>query len=149
MSLGQKKANCIFEVLSNLYWIVSFLCFCGLQQKIEPSWRNYLFELQNQAEHNITNIPATPDYSLATAIMFVIFWTEQDFCIIFDWGIHSTTNFKTYEQAKGSFKEKRHKFIDRCSLFTWFNFQILNLCHRWHRRIHNPHKYLKWILLWK
>ena len=47
-------------------------------------------------------------------------------------GIHSTTNLKTYEQAKGFFnlantkssseeslKEKRHTFMGMCSLFTW------------------------------
>ena len=57
-------------------------------------------------------------------------------------GIHSTTNLKTYEQAKNFFnpantqssskeslKEKRHAFIGMRSLFTWFNMQILNLCH--------------------
>ena len=30
------------------------------------------------------NIQTAPDYSLATAIMLVIFWTEQDFCNISD-----------------------------------------------------------------
>ena len=57
-------------------------------------------------------------------------------------GIHATKNLKTYEQAKNSFdpantqfsseeslKEKR-TFIGMCSLFTWFNMHILNLCHR-------------------
>ena len=75
-------------------------------------------------------------------------------------GIHSTTKFKTYEQAKNffnpantqssseeSYKRKSYTFIGMCSLFTWFNLQILNLCHRWHRRIHIPLKYLKWSLL--
>ena len=57
-------------------------------------------------------------------------------------GIHSTTNLKTYEQAKNflnptnmqysseeSLKEKRKTFISMCSIFTTFNMQILNLCH--------------------
>ena len=35
-------------------------------------------------EHNKTNIQTAPDYSSATAIMIVIFWTERDFCIISD-----------------------------------------------------------------
>ena len=35
-------------------------------------------------------------------------------------------------------KEKLKIFNDMCSLFPWFNMQILNLCRRWHRRIHNP-----------
>ena len=34
--------------------------------------------------HKHTNIQAAPDYSLATAIKLVIFWTERDFCIISD-----------------------------------------------------------------
>ena len=54
-------------------------------------------------------------------------------------GIHSTTNFKTYEEVKHfcntanakssyeeSLKEKRHTFIGMCPLFTWFNMQILS-----------------------
>ena len=60
-------------------------------------------------------------------------------------GIHSTTNLKTYEQAKNFFnpgntqsssgeslKEKRHTFIGMCSLSTWFGI-----------------KYLKWSVLQK
>ena len=31
-----------------------------------------------------------------------------------------------------------------CSLFTWFNLQILNFCHRWHGHIQNTLNYLKW-----
>ena len=78
-------------------------------------------------------------------------------------GIYSTANLKTYEHVKKFFnpanaqspseeslKGKRHTFIGMCSLFTWFNMQILNLlCHRRHRRIHNPLRYLKWIVLRK
>ena len=58
-------------------------------------------------------------------------------------GIHSITNLKIDEQAKNffnpantqpsfekSFKEKRETCIGMCSLFTWVNMQILNLCHR-------------------
>ena len=58
-------------------------------------------------------------------------------------GIHSTTTLKTYKQAKylfnpankkslseESFKEKRKTFTSICSLLTWFNIQILNLCHK-------------------
>ena len=65
----------------------------------------------------------------------------------------NATNLKTYEQAntqtssKESLKEKRLTFPISDSLFTWFNMQILNLCHRWHRRIQNPLKYLKWSYL--
>ena len=50
----------------------------------------------------------------------------------------------TQSSYEESLKEKLHTFIGMCSLFNWFNMQIMNLCHRWHRRIHNPLKYLKW-----
>ena len=46
--------------------------------------QNILFKLQNQAEHNTTNIQTAPEYSSATATMLVIFWTERDFYIISD-----------------------------------------------------------------
>ena len=55
----------------------------------------------------------------------------------------STRNLKTYEQPKNFFnpantqssseeslKKKRHTFIGICSLSTWFNMQIVNICHR-------------------
>ena len=58
-------------------------------------------------------------------------------------GIHSTTNLKPYKQAENFFspasiqslseespQEKCHAFIGMCSLFTWFNMQILKLCYR-------------------
>ena len=32
--------------------------------------------------------------------------------------------------SEGSLKEKRYMFIAICSLFTWFNKQIINLYHR-------------------
>ena len=95
-----KKANCIFEELSNIYFIVLliifFILFCGLYQKLEPSWRNYLFELQDHAEHDTTNIQTAPNYLSATAIMLVILWTERNFCIFSDWRNSFTTNLKTY-----------------------------------------------------
>ena len=37
-----------------------------------------------KVDHSTTNKQTTPDYSSATAIMLVIFWTESDFCIISD-----------------------------------------------------------------
>ena len=58
-------------------------------------------------------------------------------------GIHSTANFETYEPANNLFnpentqssseeslKKKRQTSIGISSLFTWYNMQILNLCHR-------------------
>ena len=71
----------------------------------------------------------------------MVFWT--DFCIISDYRNLFNNKFKDFEQAKNCFdpaktqrsseeslKEKRHNFIGICSLFTWFNMQKLNLCHR-------------------
>ena len=68
---------------------------------------------------------------------------------ILDWTIISdcknsfNNRLKNYDQAKNffyaantqssseeSFKEKRKTFVGMCSLFTWFNMQMLNLCHR-------------------
>ena len=74
---------------------------------MEPSWRNYLFELQNQAEHNTTNKQSAPDYLFA--IMLVIFSTESNFCIISDY--EQAKNFfnpaNTQTSSEESFKEKR------------------------------------------
>ena len=75
-----RKANCIFEELSNLCLIVLQISFYGLQQKVEPSWRNYLFELQNQGEHNTIN----KLHLIIHQQLLVIFWTERDICIISD-----------------------------------------------------------------
>ena len=44
-------------------------------------------------------------------------------------------------------KEKLHTFIGMCFLFICVNTQILNLCHIYHKRIHNSLKYLKWRVL--
>ena len=84
-----KKANCIFEELAYLYLIVLLTSFFPLllriTQKKEPNRRNYLFELQNHAEHNTRNIQTAPYYSSGTAIMLAIFSTERDFWIISDY----------------------------------------------------------------
>ena len=58
--------------------------FHSFANKLELRWINYLFELQNQAEHNTTNIKTAPDYSSGTAITLVMFWAELDICIISD-----------------------------------------------------------------
>ena len=47
---------------------------------------------------------------------------------------------KTHFLSEESLKEKRHTCIGMCSLFTQVNKQVLNLCHRWHRCIHNSSK---------
>ena len=79
-----KKENYIFEKLSNLYLIVLLVSFFSLLLWIttENRTKNYMFELQNQAEHSTTSKQTASDYSSATAIMLVIFLTELDFCII-------------------------------------------------------------------
>ena len=64
-------------------------------------------------------------------------WTNKGFL----------TPANTQPSSEESFKEKRKMFIFMCSLFTSFNMQMLNLCHRWHRHIHNPLKYVKWSVL--
>ena len=103
-----------------------------------------------------------PGYSSANVIMLVIFWTVRDFCIIFDcrnsfiskllnlWTANNLFNPEnTQSSSEESLKKKRQASIGISSLFTWFNMQILNLCHRWYRRIHNAPKYLKWSVLRK
>ena len=104
----------IFEGLSNLYWIISpinfFLFFCCLQEKI-PNWRNYLFKLQNQAGRNTTNIQTPPDYSAATPKSLVKkFGLKMISALFLIAGIHSTTNLKTYEQAKKFFNSVNAQF---------------------------------------
>ena len=63
-----------------------FSCFANMFLSsflwITQQNRTNLKKLQNQAEHNTTNIQIPPDYSSATTIMLVMFWTEGDFCII-------------------------------------------------------------------
>ena len=80
-------------------------------------------------------------------------WTKRDFCHIS--GIHSTTNLRTYEQAKNFFhppntqssseeslKEKCKTFIGKCFPF---HTEFIS----WHRCTHNTPKYLKWSVLWR
>ena len=145
------------------YRSVSCLFFWGLQQKIEPSWRNYLSELQNQAEYNTTKKKKKKKKKKQHCIwIFIsnynnasdIFELNETSGLSLIAGIHST-NLKTHERANNFFnptntqssseeslKEKRKMFIGMCSLsHTEFM--------SWHRRIHNPLKYLKWSILQK
>ena len=75
-----------------------------------------------------TNIQTAPDYSSTTAIMLVIFWIEHDFCIIYD--CKNSFNKKLKNLSEEYLKEKRQNVYWLCSLFTWFNMSIPNLCHR-------------------
>ena len=131
----------------------------------QRTWRNPTQNYSGGTQHLIIH--------QQLQLMLVIFCNESGFCIILIARIHSTTNLKkTYEQVitqqihtlhkkmKFSFKnlfskcdqnlaEKCHTFISMWSFFTCFNMQILNLCYRWNRRIHNPLEYLKWSVLTK
>ena len=94
-------------------------------------------------EHYTANIQTASDYSSAITIMIVISGLNVISALFLIARFHSKTNLKTYEQTKNFFdlgnthssseeslKKKRHTFIGICSLFTLFNKQILNLCHR-------------------
>ena len=101
-ALNFQNMPCVFEELSNIYLIVLLICIFHLilwiksKNRIKQLFRNYLFELQDRAEHDTTNIQTAPKYLSATAIMLVILWTERNFCIFSDWRNSFTTNLKTY-----------------------------------------------------
>ena len=98
-------------------------------------------------------------------LMLVIFWNESGFCIILiarihSWKSNNSANTHTAQKMKFSLKnffskcdqnltEKCHTFFSMWSFFACFNMQILNLCYRWNRHIHNPLEYLKWSVLTK
>ena len=129
--------------------MVSFFpVLCVFQVKIELSWRNYLIGTAAWGcEYNIPDTQNTLITFLSViAVMQVIFWTEDHFWFISDCrdsfncklkkliNEHVTT-FYSLSNALCSFDEpvqiknfKHHTFIDLCSLFTWFNLQILNFC---------------------
>ena len=79
--------------------LISF--FPLLSQKIESRGRPYIFELQNEAQQSTTKIQTARDYSSATAIVLMVFWT--DFCIISDYRNSFNNKFKDFEQAKNCF----------------------------------------------
>ena len=86
MSLTVKKVDYIFEEPFNLHINVLFHFHCGFLEKIEPSWRNYFIWTANwDGEHNTLDTQNTLVFCLsAIAVMQVIFWTEDNFCFIFD-----------------------------------------------------------------
>ena len=67
----------------------------------------------------------------------MIFWTGLDFCIISDCMNTFSNNLKNLWKSKKNFNPANTQFSSEesgmCSLFTWLNMQILNLCHRWNR----------------
>ena len=60
-------------------------------------------------ENNTTNIQPTLDYSSATVIMLVIFWTERDFYIMSD--CRNSLNNKLMSKHKNSLTSKYAVFI--------------------------------------
>ena len=119
--------------------LISFFLLClWITAENRTKLKKFFIWTINQTKRNTTNIQIAPGYSSATTIMVVVFWTERDFCIIFITGVHSTTNFKTYEQAKTFFnsenthslskeflKEKRHTFIGIAT------FSFSSICKYW------------------
>ena len=89
-----KKPNCNFEELSNLY---SFLLFCGLKQKIEPSWWILDYKISRSTKPQTYKLHLIIHQQLQQCY-FGLNVISALFLIA---GIHSTTtNLRTYEQAK-------------------------------------------------
>ena len=109
--------------------------------------KGLIWRVDWDGEHN------TPDTQNTRFIFFISncnnasnFWTEGNFCIIsdcrnsFDYKLKNFISeqiiiFYSSLNAVCSFDKsvqiksfKHHTFISMCSLFTWFNLQILNLC---------------------
>ena len=145
--------NTYFLVKNRFIYIcvlISFFLFhCGFQEKIVPSWRNYLIWTADRGGEN--NTPDTQNNTLiflssAIAVVQVNFWTEDNFCCIsyrgnlFNWKLKKLINeeiiiFYSPPDALFSSDEsvhrtyfKYHTSIGICSFFTWFNLQILNFC---------------------
>ena len=119
--------------------IVSFvLFFCRIQQKLEPSWRSYLFEPQNQAERNTTKKQAASSYWSATKIMLVIIWTEREFCVISD--CRNSFNYK----RKTWCTRRRLDRSSKCVLF-WKPgvFIVLPIIRNQSRTTRNPHNFFE------
>ena len=151
MSLTAKKLDYIFWRLAkftyNCWW--AFLLFrCGVQEKIEPNWKNYLIWIVGWGRK-----PNTLDtqntiiiFLSAIAVMLMIFWTEDLFCCISDCINSYNCKLKKlvnkemivfYNPSNAICSSKKsvqikhfkdHAFIGVCSLFIWFNLEILNFC---------------------
>ena len=67
---------------------------------------------------------------ISNCITLVIFWTERNFCTIFDCRNSFNKTFfipaNTQSSSEKFLKGKLHTCIGMCSLFTCFNIQILN-----------------------
>ena len=64
--------------------MVSFFLFrCEFQEKIEPSWRNYLIRTADWGgQQNNSDTQNILIISSAIATMKVIYWTKDNFCFI-------------------------------------------------------------------
>ena len=129
--------------------LVNFFLFrCGFQEKIEPSWRNYLiWPAHWGGEHN------TPDtqnrliiFLSVIAVMQVIFWTEDSFRFISNCRNSCNCELKKFIKEQIIFfyspshvfcssdksiqidPFKHYTFIVLCFLFTWFYLLKLNFC---------------------
>ena len=101
------KANCIFEELSNLCFIILLISFIPFLLWITTENRTKLKKLYIRTtksggaqHHKHTNFTWI---SSATPVMLVIFWTERELCIISDCRNSFSNKLKTYEQAKNLF----------------------------------------------
>ena len=88
MPLTAKKVDYIFVEPLNLNIIVGELFFLfrsGFQEKIDLSWRNYLiWTVDWGGEHSNPGTQNTLIFFSSIAVMQVIFWTEDNFCLISD-----------------------------------------------------------------
>ena len=95
--LTAKKVDYIEPI--NLRFIVGslFFLFCsGFQEKIDLSRRNYLIWIHLLIWMHLNTQNTLIIFLSTIAVMQVIFWTEDNFCLIsYIAGIHSTENPKT------------------------------------------------------
>ena len=144
-----KKANCISEELFTLYLIILIISFFLLLLSIAAENRVnrkklFIWTTKSGGTQHHKHINCTWLFiSNCNNASDILDWTW----ILHYFWLHKPTN--TMSSSEESLKEKSHKPIGICSLFTRFNTQILTLCHRWHKRIHNPLKYLKSSVLQK
>ena len=98
------------------------------KQAEEIIYLNYKIKV----EHNTTNKQTKPDYSSATAIMLVIFWTERDFCIISDSRNSLSNRKKNLEtQQMHSLHLKNPLRENVKHLFVCVPFSLGSVCKYW------------------
>ena len=129
------------------FWLAFFLFGCGVQEEIEPSWRNYFWNSRLRWRAQYSRYTEYTYYFLIDSCNNASdFWTEDNFCFISDCMNSFNCKLKKFvneqimifyspSNALCPFDEsvrrkyfKYHTFIGTCSLCSWFNLQILNLC---------------------